>query len=1439
MPNDPIELDPLPETPETSAPVELDPLPEGSGFSALSNNGGLLDTLGWVGDKIHQGANAVGEGVLSAAKSLPAHFPGSIQTPGDELMARTVMSPLLGQKFAEGMSPQQNLQATNELSDAFGEHAAPYVLGGANIVAQAPTMLMGLGWAQKGTRAAQALHLEGKVLPKLAQLAAEAVGSGAEGAAMSAGQAVVAGESPVEAAEVGGLFGAGAHALGAVAGHAAEELLSSPAGSRAYKFGKLLTEDLTAAAKDGSRRIGAVVGNALDRMADELGFTAPVTPKESNAFLRPTAAERVQTGVKAEAQAVQAIELDPLGVGTKVRPGELEPSIIMLHLDENGGVLATINELNSKGERKFYDVKVSTPDEAARLGALAENKKIAIASSPQARRVVSDMAPEMMERLYRRNNRPLMASDSSLKGTKPEMLIRRAEGFPDLERPPRIETPDSAIILGKDGHIKLSPIPDQVVDVTTMPERGESVMILGRGGQRTPGTYHGVDPVTGKAVVDMKPGQDSMGAIVQVSPYQVVKADPSVKLDTPITPPEGVLKVNAPSTPPKGGWGYIQNPDGGYLNVQVVSKGSKPGNVLVTLGPTSHPMEIEASKVESRLPPGVENFEDLVPLPVDPAPPLDVNTLEGVDREEVDGAKRVFDHITSKSPGAVDSLLNKLVGGQARLGKVMAFMHLRNQGSLQLQKSEAQILGAVERLLPKGPARQKFNRELTSVFLGKTSWEDFAGKNPGASEALKTLTSNLMGERTALDGRIAELGGIPDKLVMERAQGLIDPYLARMYMTHLLPAGEWAKHVRNTDAFDKAVQYLIKDMKETGLHVLPEQVSAALETLLKAPNIVDAAKSSGLKDSKAVKKLIARQEIPPELRAVMGELEAGSVRMAASIGGQRAIVAKLEMFQDIAADQNLSSIGRRPDLYPEPVPDIPRLYGKLSGRYVKPEIYSELIALPNQVRNMYTFANKVSGWMKGNQLAGFGPWWTSMSGNLQGGVFSGGLSLMRPDQYGRGIFNAVKAIHDFHADPTGRTGDGWLLKEAKKAGADWAGRGEVEISSTSKKFVRDLMKTLEAQPHGGWSAIDAIKKGFDTYNRPAEGFGNLLDLQDQIFRLAAYSNLRRANIAKGMPDSQAALEAAHKIALSFPNPGNVGPAVQGLRNQVGVAAPYLTPKMEDMRIYSTLLPRLMKEPDLKWRLLGHAALFGGIGQMMKHMSGTRDEDLKLANLSLTKRQQSVRPLTAPLPFRDDKGRIQFLDASNWFLPGQLMQGHPDDSWFNKVAYNLATSPLEGGLLQNATDTLAETAGLKRPFEDHKLLEGEAQPLKGLELLARGGFAPRFGFTAADTSRKLGLTGTLGRNEEQLTGGQAAAKAIGLNVIPVGEKATKGAKAEISGDQFNLIGQLKSALMSRRTPEQKAEIKAAIKNRLQLLRSQKSDIRGAQEAAQLQELLNTP
>lgn len=1459
---------PVPMTP-MAAPRAIPSVMEHQG-SAAATETGLPNDWETIPQQVHKGTMQGSEAIIRAGKFIgksPIPLPLGIQSPGEEVIARSMLAPIAGFDILDSMPESQRAEGVNELNAQLGETGTTATMGVGYIAGNIPSMIFGLGWADQGKKVAQMIPAGGKVLAKVLELGGAAIGSGAEGAITNAAQATMAGESVGDAALVGGAFGAGMVGVGALG-----EALAKKFPSMGMSMDQLGTH-----LRDKAKVAGSVFGNVVDRLGDEiaefskLGYRTPalyaptdlLKPKYANGPKASQLSPEQFAPLKETAQSIMSVESAAQGgqvekVATRVRPGSLEPSVVVAALNPEGKLVGLVTELNVDGTKKFYEMPLETPEDASRLNKLMRSKKIPLAKSQESKAALLNLSEGMIERLFHDGNRPLAVPDRDMQGTPVEGFRTHRIKKGGLDTPISTNTPDNLIVTNSAGHVKLEPIYKPPTDLSLRPEPGEIVFVQA-GGVKTPGyKFVGYDAQSGQAVLihgerrgpDGKilkdaGGKPKEGKMVLASPEQVVRAppemtaQPSVPSSEPTLPRLGEI---SPPVPKRGEFGFMRNPEGGYLTVKVLGFGDKPGTLLVQSKQGGAAIQIEASKIESRLPPGVANFDDLLPIPLPTSAPFDPNNLDPAGRTNAEQVTRVWNNM-GKDKSAWEKMLDATVGGHARGAKPMMEMVQQLHGAQEMARVRIDIQKKIQSLLPKG-ADINFRNDLTKVSQGSMSWDQLKGKYGDMVTAeLEAFSGKLNERRTQLDKRMSEEFGVtPETLALERATGALDQYLARDYLLHILPPGEWAKHVP-APAFNRAVEVIVAEMAKDGKFVLPEEVALELGDLLHSGSVTESVKGSGLGEAKSFKRLLARQEIDPAIRAVMGEITAYDIKIASTIGTQEAIIAKLELFRDIANNQMYSSVGRRADMHPEALPDVKQLYGDLAGRYVKPEIYDEIINLPNSVRNAFAFANTFTNWVKGNRMLRVGPLVRSMMDNMFfSSVMSGGLSWTRPDAAGKDLYAAIRAISDYHNDPTGAVGDGWLVREAKKLGADWTGAGEVELSTQSRQYVKELLASVNAKKGAMTLASypEHVLKLTQEKWRQAQGLSSvLLDSQDRIYRMANYIALRRKLIAgtvtkAPMTEVEASKEAAYRIAQFFQNTKNVGPVVAAAGNTPGVGAMFLRSMAEDARRIGYLPKRMMEDPELIWRVASNAIAVGGILGVMRQLSGISSEEIKLAEESRTKGNKTFGPAVMYLPLRDGKGNPQYIDVGQYFLPTSLMTGHPDDAMLNKVGFNLATFPIQGTWAQDAASGMAEQAGLLRPTMDRRLLEGEGSASLGLEAAAQAGLAPGFIVDAKNIARKTGLTPGLGKSEEPMTPLQGVANAAGIKVKSASPKGFKAATMERIGELRGLSSaQLKQLFTSTRDPAEKERIKQAIVERIKQLAGQQGNA-----AATLREFTNS-
>jgi hypothetical protein len=95
-------------------------------------------------------------------------------------------------------------------------------------------------------------------------------------------------------------------------------------------------------------------------------------------------------------------------------------------------------------------------------------------------------------------------------------------------------------------------------------------------------------------------------------------------------------------------------------------------------------------------------------------------------------------------------------------------------------------------------------------------------------------------------------------------------------------------------------------------------------------------------------------------------------------------------------------------------------------------------------------------------------------------------------------------------------------------------------------------------------------------------------------------------------------------------------------------------------------------------------------------SGVTKEELDQTEAEIPDSKKTYRPGAFPLTWHDDKGRVQYWNATSWTEMSRLMQGDPNDPMAAKIISNLIMSPIQGGLADRPARVLFEKAGVLTP-----------------------------------------------------------------------------------------------------------------------------------------------
>jgi hypothetical protein len=865
----------------------------------------------------------------------------------------------------------------------------------------------------------------------------------------------------------------------------------------------------------------------------------------------------------------------------------------------------------------------------------------------------------------------------------------------------------------------------------------------------------------------------------------------------------GVILRQDPRKP--GNWLVQENP-GNRLGPELEGE-PRPGGVRIRSYPEN---ELFPTQI-----PGVAKMDSLTPNPVEAPIPPQLGELPPVDIEATALAAKVVRQGARKGPGFVQRLERQLLNGRFRGPKDMERAVREAQSSSDFQHEWGKWYERIRKSFPDEKLFNEFDRDLASIAearnIGNGLSLDLMRTKYGERFAQgEQFITQVMRDIDILDKRIAQLGGIPEDFIRFREDGTMDAYLTRQYLAHIMPKGKWAK-IAPADAINDAAEFLLKQKHLADRFWTHDQIINELHSILKSDDPFGTFLRSPV--GKSYKHLEKRGDVPGPIRKLLGEVDSGMARLAMTVANQRAIVANLEAWDHIrkhvdpvTGQNDWFSSGPRGDLHPEPIPDDPKRFGKAAGGFVKEEIYNALVPQAEaRAGPALALWQSLVGLRKGHMVSptaalSLRPFINSTVGGMYSGIISGGLELYRPIKTGREFRHAFKALRDYAKDPSGRTGLGATILEMRRFGADWGNNWEKELrDGGGSKFFRDVAKHFDELPEHA-PISEYISRMRQAYQRFVVDPGsNLLDFGDRIFRIQSYVSLREKFLKQagkmGLSGNDALVYAAQnasdRVNWSFFNAAHTAPIVEKTRRNVPT---FLTSVYDDFRTNAMLGKRLIAregdkyyDPDLKWKLAGNLLFMGAMYGASMELGGygvkNLFEDFRRNQLLegqqratgeisrdkglYTKSQRTYRPVIVPLPYKtkDSEGaeRWAFLDVTQFHLINRLMTGHPDDNLFGRIISNAFTSPIDDTQLGIGMRNAAEAAGLLRgvnsPF---KLLEGEADLVRGLDVMSRAGALPRGIHTLLETGRQTGMTdaiGPIGRHSERMTPGQAGARLI--------------------------------------------------------------------------------
>jgi len=480
--------------------------------------------------------------------------------------------------------------------------------------------------------------------------------------------------------------------------------------------------------------------------------------------------------------------------------------------------------------------------------------------------------------------------------------------------------------------------------------------------------------------------------------------------------------------------------------------------------------------------------------------------------------------------GKDDSLLQKIykgvVSNHLRGPTAWAAFKTSLRASEVLQRSSEEIVRAAQKRFG-NEFLSTVDRKLDAYFKGYMTLDKVVEELPVElrAEAYR-FAQELNTEKMLNEQKMRELG-ILDPDAYLRDSGLEDLYLARRYLLYALPQGRWARALKDKSMqhiLERGVDYIYDVLKKanpdkvvdgvvTEVGLTRDEVVYEVLELLKERDPLAVIREGRTRLS-PLKSLIARKDIPEPIRELLGEVHSGMFNIAHTLGTQRSLIARHTLYRDFAA--NPANWSPRPNealghMYQ--IPENRRVFGDMAGKYVTKEAYEGLLTLQQTGVMSHRLLSTVAAVIKGNQTAmgGVGPLLNSTFGNLWSGLLAGGLDPTNIRRSGRAMYYAVRALFDHMEDPTGTTGYGWIVNEARLYGADFFGFSHEEVGNPfARKLVRDWDKIL---PDGGekdlfyiWKKINEYT--FENYRNLQEKLGVALDMNDRLFRIQSYIALR-------------------------------------------------------------------------------------------------------------------------------------------------------------------------------------------------------------------------------------------------------------------------------------------------------------------------------------------
>ena len=665
-----------------------------------------------------------------------------------------------------------------------------------------------------------------------------------------------------------------------------------------------------------------------------------------------------------------------------------------------------------------------------------------------------------------------------------------------------------------------------------------------------------------------------------------------------------------------------------------------------------------------------------------------------------------------------------------------------------------------------------------------------------AQQTIRIGIARMKDLQTALARR--GVGNIAD-LESARMLGLEDEYATNVYMKYLTQRTKWAEFVKDQlpQVWNKAYELIARRHPNEEF----ENVESRMQEYLGVDTDTLAKQIRSEPNGAVVKKLKERLQLATEVQNLLGKLDSASVQMAHSLATSESILRRIQVWDGIAASPYWSP-GPRRDLGPEggiQIPDSP-IYGNARNGRVHESMRFLLEAKKPQAEGSAMVKTLTSVW-KFNQVIGGGatPWINQIMRNWKGLVISGGLQDISDLHT---VADAVEMMLKYHRNPILSKGSFYdQLIQNGGIGTGFAG-SEINKNKAAMRILAEMRKAKGVNSY--WDLMDKLT---GSIKGTAEDAGAMYDAIDRAFKLTAGMNNYRRAIARGMSPNDAMALAVMRNNQSFVNFEMVSAATEKMRSSgVSAVAPFVSSKMEDLRINGTMLMRMKDEPDLVARMAvatGSIAAALALMREQRRANGISDETVRKALDKRPLGMQAFKPMSAVLPTLDEKGRIQVADVTSWEDAFMLLQMHERDNPAAAILRNNLTGVFgEENLMGMGINLGFNVAGGTVPLSNlPKMIErpGEDGWMQLMSFIAANGGLPNAPFKGYKIwqSTQPAATAYEKMFKEPLTEGQGAAKMWGIPIdAPIGSHTGNARAKELLRNMHEMDRQRHNAVMGK-------------------------------------------